>query len=87
MLTPRLTNPNCSSISVLLQDIECKIFELSKDMYNNIVFALNKPLVDDVMLDLLNYRRILIYKVCNPEYAGCYTIEMIASKVKLLKFK
>ena len=88
MLSPRLTTyPDCASVSVLLQDIECKIFEIAKNMYNNIIFALNKPLDPNTMIDLLNYRRILIYKACNSEYAGCYTIDMIASKVKILKYK
>ena len=37
--------------------------------------------------DLLNYRRILTYKFCNEEYAKCFTIKMIASRVKLLIHK
>lgn len=88
MLTPRLTDcVECTSIPVLLEDIECKIKDLAKDLYNNIIFSLNRPISGTVMFDLLNYRRILIYKVCNPDYASCYTVEMIASKIKLLKFK
>jgi hypothetical protein len=29
----------------------------------------------------------LVSKLCNPDYAPCYTIEMIASRVKLLIHK
>lgn len=88
MLTPRLTNcVECIDILNLLQDIDCKMSNLAKDLYNNIVFSLNKPISQGLMNDLLHYKRILTYKVCNPDYAGDYTITMIASRVKLLKFK
>lgn len=88
MLYPRLTNCiNCSDIPTLLQDIECKITEVAKDLYNNTVFSLNRPIPFATMVDLLNYRRILKYKYCNPDYAKAFTVDMIASKVKLLKYK
>lgn len=88
MLTPRLTNcTECAAIPVLLDDIDCKINELSKKMYNNVVFSLNQPIDGSVMFDLLTYKRILTYKYCNPDYASLFTVNMIASKVKLLKFK
>lgn len=88
MLSPRLTNcPECGDIPSLLAEIECKITEVAKNLYNNTVFALNMPIAFDVMTDLLNYRRILQYKYCNPDYAGAYSINMIASKVKLLIYK
>jgi hypothetical protein len=88
MLTPRLTNcTECADILSLLDDINCKIGKLAKIMYNNIMFAINKPISQTLMFDLLNYKRILTYKVCNPNYAGDYTVTMIASKIKILKFK
>jgi hypothetical protein len=88
MLTPRLTNcTECADILSLLQDIDCKLGKIAKDLYNNVVFILNRPVSQSLMFDLLNYKRILTYKVCNPDYAGDYTIAMIASRVKLLKFK
>lgn len=88
MLTPRLTEcTECASIPVLLDDIDCKITELAKRMYNNVVYSLNQPIDGSVMFDLLNYRRILTFKYCNPDYASLFTVNMIASKVKLLKFK
>lgn len=84
----RLTNcVECSTISVLLQDIDCKLTELAKILYNNTIFALNQPVQASVFTDLINYKRILTYRLCNDEYALPYTIEQIASKVKLLKFK
>lgn len=88
MLTPRLTNcVECATIPSLLEDIDCKIFELAKKLYNNTIFALNVPINGTVMFDLLTYKRILLYKYCNADYAGDFTVNMIASKVKLLKFK
>lgn len=88
MLSPRLTNcVECASIPSLLEDINCKIFKMANALYNNTVFALNKPIQGTVMLDLLNYQRILTYKYCNPDYASHYSVNQIASRVKLLIFK
>jgi len=85
MLYPRLTNcVDCSSIPVLLADIDCKLTELAKNEYNNIVFQLNWPVPGTVIWDLLNYKRILTYKYCSPEYAGSVSVERIASRVKVL---
>jgi hypothetical protein len=72
---------------VLLEDIECKIKELAGNLYNNTIYSLNQPVNGVVFLDLLNYKRILTYKFCNPEYAHPFTVQMIASRVKLLKYK
>lgn len=88
MLSPRLTDcVNCSTVPVLLADIDCKLTQLAKDLYNNTVFILNRPIQGDVIIDLLNYKRILTFKLCNPDYASCYTVERIASRVKLLIHK
>lgn len=88
MLTPRLINyPACAAIPVLLGDIDCKLKELSSNLYNNLIYALNEPIPAGAILDLLNYKRILEYKYCNENYAAAYTVEMIASRVKLLKYK
>ena len=88
MLSPRLTNCiNCSSIMALLSDIDGKLNELSNSLYNNVVFSLNNSIPGTAMNDLLNYKRVLTYKLCNPDYAAQYSVERIASQVKLLKFK
>lgn len=88
MLYPKLINyPNCSTIPVLLTDIDCKITDLAKNEYNNIVFQLNWPSEGSIMNDLLNYKRILTYRHCNPDYALGFTLEQIASRVKLLIHK
>ena len=90
MLLPRLTDcVECASIPALLNDIDCKLKEMANSLYNNISFSLNQPISAIAMNDLLNYKRILTYKACNPDYAGCchFTIQQIASRVKLLKFK
>jgi len=45
MLTPRLTDCiECASIPKLLDDINCKIFDIANSLYNNTVFALNQPI-------------------------------------------
>jgi ribonuclease HIII len=85
MLTYRLTNcEDCTTIPVLLNNIDCKLTELAKKQYGNIVFALNNKINMSVILDLLNYKRILQFKSCNADYASCYSVDQIASKVKLL---
>ena len=87
MLYPRLVDTDCSTIPALLHDIDHKLNELGANLYNNIVYMLNQPVPATAIIDLLNYKRILLFKYCNPEYAGLYTVEMIASKIKLLKYK
>jgi hypothetical protein len=88
MLSPRLTNCiDCTTIPVLLTDIDCKLTDLAKDQYNNIVFSLNNTIPEVAIGDLLNYKRILTYKFCNPDYASKYTVAMIASKIKILIHK
>jgi hypothetical protein len=42
---------------------------------------LNKPIPAGDMLELIAYRRILMYKYINPNYAHKYTVNMIASRV------
>jgi hypothetical protein len=88
MLSPRLTNCiDCATIPALLTDIDCKLTSLANNQYNNIVFSLNYPVPGVVIGDLLNYKRILTYKFCNPDYCSQFTVKMIASKVKLLIHK
>jgi len=88
MLSPRLTDClDCNKIPNLLNDIDCRLKELANKQYNNIVFALNYKIDGDVMYDLLNYKRILRYKFCNPDYAQKYSIDNIASRVRVLLHK
>jgi len=88
MLNPKLTNcVDCTTIPSLLLQIDCKLKELAQNLYNNIVFALNHKIPSTAIIDLLNYKRILTYKLCNPDYTSCYSVESIAGKVKILIFK
>ena len=88
MISYRLTNcVECADIPALLADINCKLFQMAKDKYNNIVFILNKKINDEAILDLLSYKRILECKTCNADYASCYTVEEIASRIKILIYK
>ena len=88
MLSPRLVNCiECTTPKALIGDIDCKLTDLANNQYNNIVYMLNLPFPGTVIGDLLNYKRILVSKLCNPGYASNYTVEMIASRVKLLIHK
>ena len=85
MLNPRLTTcVECTTIQTLLIDIDLKMFHLSKDLYNNVVFMLNRSVDASSMFDLLNYKRILTYKYYNSDYASDFTVEMVADRVKKL---
>ncbi len=85
MISQRLVNcVECVTIPNLLSEIDCKLTALAKRQYNNTIFALNYPMQGVVWLDLLNYKRILTYKYCNPEYALDYHLDVIAGKVKIL---
>jgi len=85
MLSPRLTNcPECANICTLINQIDCKVNEMSKALYNNTVYMLNNKIDNTAILDLLNYRRILTYKMFNPDYAIKYSVDSILGKVKRL---
>ena len=88
MLSPRLVNClDCITPKALITDIDCKLTDLSNNQYNNIVYMLNLPFPNLVIGDLLNYKRILVNKLCNPDYAACFSVQQIASRVKLLIHK
>jgi hypothetical protein len=88
MLTPRLINSSeCGTITTLIEDIDCKLAKESSNLYNNLVFMLNYPVPAKTILSLLHYKRILQYKYVNSDYACAYSVEQIASRVKLLKYK
>ncbi len=88
MITPKLTAcKNCADILPLIDEIDCKIFEASLLAYNNIIFGLNLYINQTVIWDLLTYRRILMYKNSNPDYACNFSVNMIANKIKLLIYK
>jgi hypothetical protein len=88
MINPRLGNcHSCTTIPALISDIHCKIAKVAKLEYGNIIFDLNNRIDQTSATDLLNYKRILEYKYCNPEYAQGFTVEKIASRIKLLIHK
>jgi len=88
MLSPRTSEcKQCADILPLIKEIDCILFNMAKNMYNNITLMLNIPIYEYNMLTLLNYKRILTYKYFNSSYADKYSVNMIASKVKLLKYR
>jgi len=85
MLNPRLRDcKEYNTIPSLIKAIDCKISKIATALYNNTIFSLNISIDSDTMLSLLNYRRILLYKYCNSEYAKRIELDKIISKVKLL---
>lgn len=88
MLNPRTSScVDCTTISALLSNIDCKLKELGSDLYNNTVYILNRPVQSEVYLSLLNYKRILTYKAVNEDYAQGYTVADVANRVKILIHK
>jgi len=88
MLSPRPSDcVQCSNALSLISTIDCKLAELAKAEYNNIIFALNKCVQDVQIGDLLNYKRILSYKAVNPSYACEFTVNTIASRIALYSLK
>lgn len=88
MLSPRLTDCyDSASVPALLSDIDERLTYWANIQYNNLVFSLNYYIPGQVIGDLLNYKQILTYKLCNPNYCKPFTVPMIASKVKLLIHK
>ena len=82
MLSPRLTNcPECANIPSLLKKIDCKLAELGNSLYNNVSYMLNQAIPAGDILQLIAYRRILLHKYINPDYAYKYSVNMIASRV------
>jgi hypothetical protein len=82
MLSPRLTNcPECQNIPELIKKIDCKLAQLGNNLYNNTVYMLNMPIQTETMSRLINYKRILISKYCNPNYASKYSINHISGIV------
>lgn len=85
MLFPRLNScTRCADIPSLLNDIDCRLTFLAKKEYNNIIFSLGYNVDRCVVLDLLNYKRILQKKICNSDYACKFSVENIASKIQIL---
>lgn len=85
MLSIRLANCRaCSIVPQLLTAINCKLAEMSDNLYYNIVYMLDNPVEACTMSTLLHYKRILTYRMNNEEWADAYELEDIASKVRLL---
>lgn len=85
MLQPRLTTClECTDIPTLLCKIDCKLAELGRTLYANLVFMLNNSISASDVIDLLHYRRILTFRQVNADYCVDYTIDYIASKVNRL---
>lgn len=88
MLTPRLTDCVINgSIAATLTQLDARLTYWAIVEYNNLSFSTNSYIPANVIGDLLNYKRILEYRVCNPDYAmvcGLPTTAQVISKVKIL---
>jgi len=91
MLSPRLTD--CvidASIPATLTQIDERLTYWANLQYNNIVFSVNNYIPGEIIQDLLNYKQILTYRLCNPTYAmicGLPTTSQVVSRVKVLIHK
>ena len=91
MLSPRLTD--CvidGSIPVALLQIDERLTYWANRQYNNIIFSMNNYIPEEIINDLLNYKQILTYRLCNPTYAmvcGLPTTSQVVSRVKVLIHK
>lgn len=91
MLSPRLTD--CvidASIPATLTQIDERLTYWAKLQYNNIVFSVNNYIPGEIIQDLLNYKQILTYRLCNSTYAmvcGLPTTSQVVSRVKVLIHK
>ena len=84
MSKSKFTNCNgCNGISIsdLLEKIDCRLTELSYDMYSNIVFMLNKSVPNYELTQLLTYREILVNKQEDEDYVEDFSIDDIAGKI------
>jgi hypothetical protein len=71
MLHSRLTNcSGATDISILLNDIDCKLVKLGNALYGNAVYMMNNDISAVDIIDLLTYKRILTFKQVNPNYAS-----------------
>jgi hypothetical protein len=75
---------DCNDILSLINAINCKLYEASRVAYSNIVYSLNIPIDQSLLIDLLTYKEILIRKYSNPIYDCTFTLEKIANRVRLL---
>lgn len=91
MLSPRLTDCiDYASIPATLLQIDEKLAYWATRQYNNIIFSMNNYIPGEVVEDLLHYKQILTYRLCNPEYAmvcGLPTTSQVVSRVKVLIHK
>lgn len=84
MLNPHLTDcKSCEGIPQLIEDIDCKITEQSKNKIANIQLMTNFVYNKDKLIKLLNYKRILQNKYYTPGY-GCMSLDQIISRIKIL---
>ena len=72
MLQPRLTNClDCTDITKQLDEMDCKLAHLGYALYGNTVLMLNNSISASDIIDLLVYKRILIFRQKNPDYCSC----------------
>lgn len=85
MLNPRLVScQECTTIEAVLSEIDCYLTKVGKDLYNNVVYMLGKAIPACDIADVLTYKRILVHRAVDDEYAGDASLSEIVSKVKMI---
>lgn len=76
------TCKNCQQLTVLIEKLDKKLWELAEISWNNKKYNLGIPEDAGLVSDLLNYKRILSKRlICSDYPAGKYTFQDIAKKL------
>lgn len=85
MLSLKLTScRECAEIPYMISAIDCMLAKISKNLYQNLTLMINNPIDREQFNSLLIYKRVLIYKYCNPDYASDFTLQMVSNRVNVL---
>lgn len=84
MLTPKLIDEKCSDFKALIYKIDCALKDIGKKIYNSENYLVKQKWNKDIIKSLLIYRRVLIYRICNPNYVYCISDDKIISRVNHL---
>lgn len=75
---------NCQSLKDLLEDIDCSLYNLIRNKYNNEKFNVEEYFSLEHFKDLSRYKRILTYRIYNPNYTRVNSQDLIAQVQKLI---
>lgn len=88
MLTPTPKDcTNCGSLYDILSDIDCTIYDLTRNIWNSLIYNIRTFQDEQLMKDLIRYKRVVRNRLTNPSYPSTeFTAQQIIGKVKLLAY-